>query len=72
MRLSRLSAVDDTTVEVVKIRGREAPTVELHHGAQVRGEHREDVKTIDLGSRACRAERVHNLEALVSARVFAL
>ena len=34
--LQSVVAVDDATVEVVQVRGREAATVELHHGAQVR------------------------------------
>ena len=34
-------AVDHPTVEIVQIRGREAPAVELHHRAQIRRQHRQ-------------------------------
>ena len=37
-------AVDHTTVEVVEVGGREAATVELHHRAQLRRDHRDDVE----------------------------
>ena len=37
-------AVDDTTVEVVEVGGREAATVELHHRAQLRRDHRNDLE----------------------------
>ena len=37
-------AVDHATVEVVEVGGREAATVELHHRAQLRRDHRDDVE----------------------------
>src|SRR5690606_13483206 len=37
-------AVDDAAVQVVQIGGREAATVELHHRAQLRRNHRNDVQ----------------------------
>ena len=39
--LEAVVAVDDATVEVVEVRGREAATVELHHRAQVRRDDRD-------------------------------
>ena len=38
--LQPVVAVDDPAVEVVQVRGGEAATIELHHGAQVRRDHR--------------------------------
>ena len=37
-------AVDHATVQVVQVGGREAATVELHHRAQLRRDHRDDVE----------------------------
>ncbi len=42
--LEAVVAVDDATVEVVEVRGREAATVELHHRAQVRRDDRDRVE----------------------------
>ena len=42
--LQAVVAVDDTTIEVVQVGGREATTVELHHGAQVGRDDRNDVQ----------------------------
>ncbi len=37
--LEAVVAVDHAAVEVVEVGGREAPAVELHHGAQLRRDH---------------------------------
>src|SRR5688572_29269950 len=41
--LQAVVAVDDSAVQVVQVRGREAATVELHHRAQVRRDDRHAV-----------------------------
>src|SRR6476469_8242499 len=62
--LQAVVAVDDAPVEVVEVRGREAATVELHHGAQVRGDDRDRVE--DHARRVVRRhlEGVDDLESL--------
>ncbi len=42
--LEAVVAVDHPAVEVVEVAGGEAATVELHHGAQLRWDHRHDVE----------------------------
>jgi peptidoglycan/xylan/chitin deacetylase (PgdA/CDA1 family) len=42
--LESVVAVDDPAVQVVEVGRREATTVELHHRAQVRGDHRDGVE----------------------------
>ena len=62
--LEAVVAVDDATVQVVQVRRREAAAVQLHHGAQVGRDHRDDienhVRRLVLGLE----ERVDHLEAL--------
>ena len=68
--LQSVVAVDDATVEVVEVRGREAATVELHHRAQVRRDDRHGLE--DHGARVVQAatvvvatvEGLHDGEAL--------
>ncbi len=57
-------AVDDATVEVVEVGGREAATVQLHHGAQVRGDDRDVGQHHGLRLVAGLDEGVDDLEAL--------
>src|SRR5690606_902334 len=57
-------AVDHTTVEVVEVGGREAAAVELHHGAQLRRDHRHDLEHHRCGRVARLQEGVDDLEAL--------
>ena len=57
-------AVDDATVEVIEVRGREASTIELHHRAQLRRDHRDNVEDHALGVVVGGQERVDDLEAL--------
>ena len=42
--LQPVVAVDDAAVQVVEVAGGEAATVELHHRAQLRRDHRDDVE----------------------------
>ena len=42
--LEAVVAVDDPAVQVVEVGGGEAATVELHHRAQLRRDHRDDVE----------------------------
>ena len=42
--LEAVVAVDDATVQVIEVRRCEAAAVELHHGAQVGRDHRDDVE----------------------------
>ena len=62
--LEAVVAVDDATVEVVEVRGREASTIELHHRAQLRRDHRDNVEDHALGVVVGGQERVDDLEAL--------
>ena len=62
--LQTVVAVDDATVEIVEIRGSETSTIELHHRAQIRRDHRHCIK--HHAERAVRGvhERLHDLQAL--------
>src|SRR5205085_1567427 len=68
--LQSVVPVDDSPVQVVEVRGREAATVQLHHGAQVGRDHGDDVEDHAHG-RVDRAavvvpaiERRHDLQPL--------
>ncbi len=68
--LEAVVPVDDPSVQVVEVGGGEATAVELHHRAQLRRDHRDDVE--DHGARVVDAapvvvttvERRHDLQAL--------
>ena len=62
--LEAVVAVDHAAVEVVEVRGREAATVELHHRAQFRRDHRHGLEDHHLGLVARVQERGHDLQAL--------
>src|SRR5881398_2319444 len=68
--LQPVIAVDDATVQVVQVRGREPPPVERHERAQVGRDDRDHVEdhparvVAPLAGGAGVAERVHDLEAL--------
>ena len=62
--LEAVVAVDDTTVEVVEVRCCEAAAVELHHGAQIGRDDRDDVQDHVSGVVAALQEGVDDLEAL--------
>ena len=62
--LETVVAVDDAPVEVVEVAGREASAVELHHGAQLRRDDRDDVEHHPLGPVAAAQEGRDDLEAL--------
>ena len=57
-------AVDDAAVQVVQVGGREAATVELDHGAQLRRDHRDDVEHHGRRRVAGLQERVDDAQAL--------
>ena len=62
--LEAVVAVDDATVEVVEVGRGEAAAVELHHGAQVGRDDRDDVQDHVGGVVAALEEGVDDLEAL--------
>ena len=63
--LEAVVAVDDATVQVVEVRRGEAAAVELHHGAQVGRDDRDDVEDHDaVGVARGLQEGVDDLEAL--------
>ncbi len=62
--LQAVVAVDHAPVEVVQVGGREAPTVELDHRAQLRRDHRNGVEDHPLGAVVRLAERRDDLQAL--------
>ena len=62
--LETVVAVDDATVEVVEVAGREASAVELHHGAKLRRDDRDHVEHHPLGTVAAAQEGRDDLEAL--------
>src|SRR5690606_4323851 len=62
--LQAVVAVDDTAVQVVQVGGREAATVQLHHGTQVRRDDRHAVQHHALGAVGGLQERGDDLQAL--------
>ena len=62
--LQAVVAVDDATVEIVEIAGREAAAVERDERAQIRRQHRDDREHHPLRAVADLAERLDDLEAL--------
>ena len=62
--LEAVVAVDDAAVEVVEVRRGEAPTVQLHHGTQLRRDDRHGLEHHHLGLVARRQERGDDLQAL--------
>ena len=68
--LQAVVAVDDTAVQIVEVAGGEAAAVQLHHGADLRGDHRQHVDDHPLGLVAGEAESVHHLQALNDAGLF--
>ena len=62
--LEAVVAVDDAAVEVVEVGGREPATVELHHRAQLRRDHRHAVEDHPLGPVGGVQERRGDLEPL--------
>src|SRR5690606_6808072 len=62
--LEAVVAVDDAAVQVVEVARREAATVELDHGTQVRRDDRDGVEDHALGAVLRGEERVDDLEAL--------
>src|SRR5665213_2299555 len=62
--LEPVVAVDDAPVEVIEVAGGEAATVELHHGAQLRRDHREDIEHHPRGCGARLSECLDHAEAL--------
>ncbi len=67
--LEAVVAVDDAAVEVVEVGGGEAPTVELHHRAQLRRDHGHGVEHHHLGLVARLDEGGDDLQALDRARL---
>ena len=65
--LQAVVAVDDAAVQIVEIRSGEAATVQLHHGAQIRSDHRQGVQHHGLGLGARVQEGVNHLDALEGA-----
>ena len=62
--LEAVVPVDDAAVQVVQVAGGEPSAVKLHHGAQFRGQHRQDGKDHPLGLVAALAERLHHAKRL--------
>ena len=62
--LEAVVAVDDPAIQVVEVRGGEPAAVQLHHGAQLRGDHRQHVDDHPLRLVAGQAEGVHHLQPL--------
>ncbi len=62
--LETIVAVDNSTVQIVQIRGRETATIELHHRTQIRRDHRERIKNHGFRSSLRVQERVDDLNAL--------
>ncbi len=62
--LEAVVAVDDAAIEIVQVAGGEAPTVELHHRAQVRRQHWQHREDHPLGAIARLAERLDDVQAL--------
>src|SRR5438034_10551904 len=56
--------VEDATVQIVQIRGREAPTVERHQRAELRRDDRDDLENHPLGLVARLQKRLDDLESL--------
>ena len=61
--LEAVVTVNDAPVQVIEVGGGEAATVELHHGAQLRGDDRNAVEHHAGGIVAGALERGHHLEA---------
>ena len=61
--LEPVVSVDDTAVQVVQIAGSEAPTVQLHHGTQLRRQYRQHGKHHPLGLVAAAAKRLYHAQA---------
>src|SRR5205085_6603129 len=62
--LQTVVAVDDATIEIVEIAGREAAAVERDERAEIRREHRDDREHHPVGAVAALAERLRDLQAL--------
>ena len=62
--LEAVVAVDDPAIQVVEVGGGKAAAVQLDHGAQLRGDHRQHVDNHPLRLVAGQAEGVHHLQAL--------
>src|SRR5438067_1878404 len=62
--LEAVVAIDDAAVEVVQVGGGEAATVELHHRAQLRRDHRDCLENHPLGPVLAGGERADDLEPL--------
>ena len=62
--LQPVVAVDHAAVQVVEVGGREAAAVELHHRAQVRGQHRQLLDDHPVRAVAGLAQRLHHAQAL--------
>ncbi len=67
--LETVVAVDHAPVEIVEVAGGKAAAVELHHRAQLRRDHRDDVEDHPLGTVAAAQEGRGDLEALDGARL---
>ena len=65
--LQAVVAVDHSTVEIIEIGGRETSTIELHHRAQIRRDHRNTVQNHAHGRVRGLHERGDNLESLQGA-----
>ncbi len=62
--LQPIIAVDDTAVEIIQIRGGEAPAIKLHHGTEVRRQYRKNGKHHPLRLVATAAEGFNQLKLL--------
>ena len=62
--LQTVVTVDDAAVQVVQVAGGEASAVQLHHGAQVRGNDGHHVQDHPLGLVVAQAEGFHHLQPL--------
>ena len=62
--LEAVVEVDDPAIQVVEVGGGKAAAVQLDHGAQLRGDHRQHVDDHPLRLVAGQAEGVHHLQAL--------
>ncbi len=62
--LQAVVAVDDPAVQVVQVGGGKPAAVQLHHGAQLGGDDRQNVDNHPLRLVAGHAEGVHHLQAL--------
>ena len=61
-------AVDDPAIQIVQVGGRKTTAVQLHHGADIRRNHRHHIQNHPFGAVARQAERFHHFQPFQQAR----